>query len=175
MRTARRPTARSRVTRPRTGISTIAGIEAQHIICAVNESRGIAPTVGLAFVNLDTCEVVLCQICDSQTYVRTMHKLHVFSPSQILIVSTAGDPKSKLFAIIEENLRDLDSNIIMLDRRYWAENTGLEYIQQLGFVEDLEAIKIAISGNYFAVCCLAAVRLKIVHHQATRSCLAGRL
>ncbi|KAL2354274.1 muts domain V-domain-containing protein [Cryomyces antarcticus] len=155
-RTGRRNNGRPSTARPRTGASTLVA-EAQQVICAVSESRGISPTVGLAFVNLDTGEAVLSQICDSQTYVRTIHKLMVYSPSEILIVSTAANPKSKLFSIIEENLNDLNSNIVLLDRRYWAETTGLEYIQQLAFAEDVEAIKISIGGNYFAVCCIAAV------------------
>lgn len=153
----RRGTARSRTARSRTGVSTVAGIEAQQVICAISESRGVSPTVGLAFVNLDTCEVVLCEICDSQTYVRTLHKLYVFGASEILIVSTAADPKSKLFAIIEENLIDLDSAITLLDRRYWSEASGWDYINQLAFPEDVNTIKISIAEKYFTVCCIAAV------------------
>ncbi|KAF1845858.1 DNA mismatch repair protein muts [Cucurbitaria berberidis CBS 394.84] len=152
----RRGTGRPSTARPRTGASTIARIEAQHVVCAVAESRGISPTVGLAFVNLDTAEAVLCQICDSQTYVRTVHKLKVYAPSEILIVSTAASPKSKLFSIIEENLEDIDSKLTLLDRRYWAESTAYEYIQSLAFKEDVEAIKISVTGNYYAVCCIAA-------------------
>ncbi|KAK4963762.1 hypothetical protein LTR28_004429 [Elasticomyces elasticus] len=154
-RTRKRGNGCPATARPRTSASTF-GVENQQIICAVNESRGISPTVGLAFVNLDTGEAVLSQICDSQTYVRTIHKLMVYSPSQILIVSTAANPKSKLFAIIEEQLETLQSGIVLLDRSYWAETTGLEYTQQLAFAEDVEAIKISIGGNYFAVCCIAA-------------------
>ncbi|KAF2090836.1 hypothetical protein K490DRAFT_34343 [Saccharata proteae CBS 121410] len=156
-RTGRRNNRRPGTARPTTGASTIARVEAQQVICAISESRGISPTVGLAFVNLDTGEAVLCQICDSQTYVRTMHKLQVYGPSEILIVSTAANPRSKLFSIIEENLEDLNSTITLLDRRYWSETSGLEYIQQLAFADDVEAIKISIGGNYFAVCCIAAV------------------
>jgi len=153
----RRSAGISSTARPRTGASTIARIEAQNVVCAVAESRGISPTVGLAFVNLDTAEAVLCQICDSQTYVRTIHKLKVYSPSEILIVSTAASPKSKLFSIIEENLEDIGSKLTLLDRRYWAESTGHEYIHSLAFKEDVEAIKISVTGNYYAVCCIAAV------------------
>lgn len=142
--------------RPRTAVS-ILGVEAQQIVCAVSESRGVSPTVGLAFVNLETGEAVLSQISDSQTYVRTIHKLMVFSPSDILIVNTAANPTSKLFSIIEENLVDINSKLSLVDRRYFAETTGLDYIQQLALPEDREAIKISISGNYFAVCCFAAV------------------
>lgn len=153
----RRNTGRPSTARPRTGASTIARVENQHVVCAVAESRGISPTVGLAFVNLDTAEAVLCQICDSQTFVRTVHKLRVYGPSEILIVSTAASPKSKLFSIIEENLEDIGSKLTLLDRRYWAESTGYEYIQTLAFKEDVEAIQISVAGNYYAVCCIAAV------------------
>jgi DNA mismatch repair protein MSH4 len=157
-RTGRRSTGRPSTARPRTGLS-ILGAENQEIICAISESRGVSPVVGLSFVNLDTGEAVLSQINDSQTYVRTIHKLIVFNPTTILVVSTASDPKSKLFSIVEDSLDDLDSNIRLLDRRYWAETVGLDYIQQLAFAEDVEAIKIAVSGNYYAVCCFAAVSL----------------
>ncbi|KAK3677810.1 MutS protein msh4 [Recurvomyces mirabilis] len=154
--TARPTTGRPSTARPRTGVATL-GAENQEIVCAVSESRGISPTVGLAFINLDTGEAVLSQVSDSQTYVRTVHKLMVFNPSNILIVSTASNPKSKLFSIIEDSLGDIGSNLTLLDRRYWAETTGLEYLQQLPFSEDVEALKTAVSGNYYAVCCLAAV------------------
>lgn len=155
--TRRGGTGRPSTARPRTGASTIARVEAQQVVCAIAESRGISPTVGLAFANLDTAEAVLCQICDSQTYVRTIHKLKVYGPTEILIVSTAASPKSKLFSIIEENLEEIGSKLTLLDRRYWAESTGFEYISSLAFREDVEAIKISVTGNYYAVCCIAAV------------------
>jgi DNA mismatch repair protein MSH4 len=60
-----------------------------------------------------------------------------------------------MYQVIEENI--LGARIITVDRRYWSEAAGLEYIQQLAFGEDVEAIKVAIGGNYFATCCFAAV------------------
>jgi len=153
--TGHRSRCRPRTGRPRTAASSSGGIELQQIICAISESRGISPTVGLAFINLSTTEAVLCQICDSQTYVRTIQKLGVFAPTELLFMSTAANPKSKLYSIIEENMPDLLISVI--DRKYWAETTGHEYIQQLAFKEDAEAIKVSIGGNYFAACCFAAV------------------
>lgn len=147
---SRPPTAR-----PRTGVSTI-GIENQEIICAIAEARGPTPTVGLAFINLDTGEAVLSQFSDSQTYIKSIHKLMVFNPSNICIVSSSAHPKSKLFSIIEDHLDDIGCNMTLLDRKYWAETVGLEYIQQLGFPEDIESIKTAVTGNYYAVCSFAA-------------------
>lgn len=155
--TSRPVTGRSRTgTRPKTSASSLWGVSNQQIVCAVSESRGISPTVGLAFVNVSTGEAVLSQLSDNQSYVKTIHKLSVFDPSQILVMNTAMNPKSKMCAIIEENLPD--TQVIGLDRRYWAETTGLDYIQQLAFAQDVEAIKVSIGGSYFATCCIAAVR-----------------
>jgi DNA mismatch repair protein MSH4 len=157
-------TSTAHTARPSTGTgcrsragSIIGGGEAQKIVCAISEGRGISPTVGLAFVNISTGEAVLSQVCDNQFYVRTLNKLQVFEPTEILIVSTAAppNPKSKMYQVIEENI--LGARIITVDRRYWSEAAGLEYIQQLAFGEDVEAIKVAIGGNYFATCCFAAV------------------
>lgn len=154
--TRRRSASKSRTSNySRSAVSAAGGVNSQRIICAISESRGISPTVGLAFVNISTGEAVLSQICDTQTYVRTMHKLAVFDPSEILIANTAFNSNSKMLSFIEENVPDI--HITPLDRKYYAETTGLDYIQQLAFVEDVEAIKIAIGGNYFATCCLAAV------------------
>jgi DNA mismatch repair protein MSH4 len=153
---------RSSTTRPSTGRrsragSVIGGGESQQIICAISEGRGISPTVGMAFINISTGEAVLSQICDNQFYARTLNKLQVFEPTEILVVSTAGppNPKSKMFQVVEENI--LGAKITTVDRKHWSETAGLEYIQQLAFVEDAEAIKVAIGGNYFATCCFSAV------------------
>lgn len=158
--TSRPTTSRLNNGRPKTGrrpgtAATTTALGDQEIICAISESRGISPTIGLAFLNLSTSEAVLCQICDSQTYVRTVHKLTVFNPSEILFMSTAADPKSKLYSIIEENLPDVTLTVI--DRKYWAETSGHEYVQQLAFVEDVESLKVSLGGNYFAACCFVAV------------------
>ena len=145
-------TARSRG-RPRTAASTTYGD--QQIICAVSESRGVSPTVGLAFINISSTEAVLCQISDNQTYTKTELKLQVYQPSEILFASTSVQSNSKLHLIIESNLK---MRVQTIDRKYWAETTGMEYIQRLAIKEDLEAIKVCLEANYYATCCLSAVR-----------------
>ncbi|KAG9248419.1 DNA mismatch repair protein-like protein MutS [Calycina marina] len=153
--TSRPGTARPS-TRSRLRAGSVIGGESQKIICAISEGRGVTPTVGLAFVNITTGEAVLSQICDNQFYAKTLNKLLVFDPSEILIVSTAGppNPKSKMFQIVEDNI--IGAKMVVVDRKYWSEHAGLDYIQQLAFVEDVEAIKVAIGGNYFATCCFSA-------------------
>lgn len=140
--------------RPRTAASTL-GSRDQQVICAISESRGISPVVGLAFVNLTTTEAVLCQISDNQTFTRTIHKLVVYEPTELLFMTTAAQPKSKLLNIVEYNIPNL--RITVIDRKYWSETTGLEYIQHLAFKQDVEAIKVSVGGNFYATCCIAAV------------------
>lgn len=148
--TVSRCTGRLPTARPTT---TAASVAAQDIICAVSESRGVSSTVGLAFVNLATAETVLCQICDSQTYVKTIIKIGVFEPSEILFMNSAKE--SKLRYIIQENLPD--PIFTFLDRRWWSEKTALEYMDRLAFPEEVDSLRVTLGGNYFAACCWAAV------------------
>lgn len=152
--TSRMSTSYSRTARPTTTATSVAS---QDIVCAISESRGVSSTVGLAFVNLSTAETALCQICDSQTYVKTIQKIAVFEPTEILFMSTAKD--SKLHRIIKENIQE--TTFTFEDRRYWSDKTGHEYVDRLAFPEDAESIKVTLGGNYFAACCFAAVCL---HH-----------
>ncbi|KAJ5623893.1 hypothetical protein N7510_000202 [Penicillium lagena] len=132
---------------------TATSVAAQDIICAVTESRGVSCVVGLAFINLVTAEAVLCQICDSQTYMKTITKLGVFEPSEILFMNTAKE--SKLCYIVQENLPC--PILTYLDRRCWSDKTAHEYIDHFAFPEDLESLKLILGGHYFAACCFAAV------------------
>lgn len=158
-----RPRTSQSNTVPRTyaknAVSTLGTSNDQQIICAISESRGISPVVGLAFVNLTTSEAVLCQISDNQTYTRTIHKLWVIDPSEILFMNTAAQPASPLYSAVENHKPRLlpHARIIVIDRKYWSESSGQELIQTLAFTQDVEALKVSLSGNFYASCCFAAV------------------
>lgn len=114
-------------------------------------------------MNLTTCETVLCQFTDTQTFARACHKLKVFNPSEVIFASNAQ--ASKLIAIVQENLDVANSGIFMtsIDRKYWSEQSGYEYLSRLAIPDDLEALRLCLSGNYFAVCCFAAVCSKLAY------------
>lgn len=149
------PTRTTTSRRPATArpTTTATSIASQDIVCAVSESRGISSTVGLAFVNLATAEVVLCQICDSPTYVKTVTKIGVFEPNEILFMNTVAE--SKLRFIIQENLPE--PILTFLDRRYWSDRAGQEYLDRLAFSDEADSLKVTLGGSYFAACCFAAV------------------
>lgn len=141
----------------RTAPSTIGGDDGQEVICAVSEARGISPVIGLAFVNLTTSEAVLCQISDNAFYAKTINKIQVFEPVEILMMNTMVIPSSSsnMHNIVKDNCAG--SRIVTVDRKYWSETAGLKYIQELALSEDAETLKVSVGPNYYATCCLAAV------------------
>ncbi|ODV61901.1 MutS family protein MSH4 ASCRUDRAFT_7366 [Ascoidea rubescens DSM 1968] len=58
---------------------------ASKILCSIYESKTISPIVGVCFLNFATSELILSNIQDSQTYVRTIHKLNIYQPTEILV------------------------------------------------------------------------------------------
>lgn len=154
--TARPSTASGRKSRAGT-YSVLGSSEAQSIVCAVSEARGVSPSVGVAFVNVSLGEVVLSQICDNQSYVKTIHKIQMMGPSKIIFMSTACPPtgQSTLFSLVDENIPD--AHLDSFDRSAWSETAGLEYIHDLAFEDDIEPIKVAIQGKYYATASFSAV------------------
>ena len=151
------------------------------IVCAISEGRGVTPTVGICFIHVSTGEVVLSQISDNQFYVRTIHKLQMHEPSRIIMLATSCPPypPSTLYSFIDEHVHQ--SRLVPMDRKSWSEASGLELLQRLASKEDAESIKVAIEGNYYITCSLAAVSPPFVHNTSAiqvltlpRSCRISR-
>jgi DNA mismatch repair protein MSH4 len=131
--------------------------ESNDIICAVSESRGVTPTVGIAIVNLSLGEVTLSQICDNQSYVRTIHKLQLASPSRIVFTPSACPPNqpSTFFSLVERLIPEAE--IACHERSAWSESAGIQYMEDLALEGDIGPLKVATQGKYYAVCCFSAV------------------
>ncbi|KAG6002884.1 hypothetical protein E4U21_002706 [Claviceps maximensis] len=157
-RSASRPStaASSRRSRPGT-LSTILGTnDDQTIICALGEARGVSPLVGMALVNISLGEAILSQICDNQSYVKTIHKLQMANPSRIVFMSTTCPPikDNVLFTLVNELIPD--ARVELVDRPAWSETDGLEYINNLAFESDVDPIKVAVVGKFYSVSSFAA-------------------
>ncbi|TXC11022.1 hypothetical protein FocTR4_00006308 [Fusarium oxysporum f. sp. cubense] len=138
--------------------SSILGFsEAQTIVCAVSEARGVSPAVGIAFVNVSLGEAVISQICDNQSYVKTIHKIQLSAPSRILFMTTACPPNnpSTLFSLIQDLIPE--TQIDAMERSAWSETEGLEYIHNLAFKDDIKPLKVATQGKFYAISSLAAL------------------
>lgn len=51
------------------------------------------------------------------------------------------------------------SRIVPYDRKHWSEADGLEGIRKFASREDAETVKVALQGNFYTTCALAAVGL----------------
>lgn len=155
--------ASGRKSRPGT-LSTILGTnDDQTVVCAIGEARGVLPLVGVALVNITLGEATLSQICDNQSYVKTIHKLQMANPSRMVFMSTACPPirDNVLFTLVNELIPD--ARIELMDRSAWSETDGLEYLHNLAFGSDIDPIKVAVDGKYYSVSSFAAVRVSKGH------------
>ncbi|KAF9261928.1 hypothetical protein L218DRAFT_980745 [Marasmius fiardii PR-910] len=152
--------------RPQTAAST--RYEGSYII-TILEGRGIAREVGIAAIDMDTGRVVLVQLADCQTYVKTLHQLHLHQPSMILVPDTflsahdkgrARRNNQSTTSILVELLREEFQGIPLetIPRKYWNEETGLEFIQQLCIDDEERAGTIlAVSSKYYALSASSAL------------------
>ncbi|KAE8211139.1 hypothetical protein CF327_g5083 [Tilletia walkeri] len=115
-------------------------------ICAVIETRGIGREVGIAVLDQDTGRVTLCQLADTQTYIKTIQHLSLTGVAVLLAPgnaqnSAAGSAllgerfsqathgqNSVLLQCIEEAFGVGPTHI---HRRHWNEKEGAAYIQRL--------------------------------------------
>lgn len=165
---SRPSTPSGRRSRRGTTPSILGQSESNDIICALSESRGVTPTVGIAKVNLSLGEVTLSQICDSQSYVRTIHKLQLASPTRIVFTPSACPPNapSTLFSLVKELIPEAE--IACHERSAWSESAGIEYMEALALDGDIGPLKVATQGKYYAVCCLSAVGHGIVYFSTVK-------
>lgn len=127
------------------------------VICSVYEGKSaIDIKVGLCFFNLATSEIIMSTILDSQTYIRTIHKIHVFEPFEILVPQQyLSASTKKLVAILKSNIGP-DIKIVGFDKKHFNDAEGLETIEKFAFEKDLSYLKQELGDKYHALRALAA-------------------
>lgn len=179
-RSGTRPsTASGHKSRTTTTSSILGLVEQQNIVCALGESCGVTPSVGVAFVSISLGEATLSQICDNQSYVKTIHKLQMLSPSRILFRSSVCPPNSPstLFSLVQELVPEARCDA--LDRSAWSEHAGMDFIHKLAAPDDLEPVKFALQGKYYSTCSFAAVAAhscpRVVFYPLLTSCVGHEI
>ncbi|KAK7204668.1 DNA mismatch repair protein Msh4 [Myxozyma melibiosi] len=143
--------------RPYSAMSNATSTAATRVICAITQGRGVAATVGMCFFSIDTGECILSEIVDTQTYVRTVNKLAVCMPVEVLVPSTTLEAPAggMLVKVIQENFPNL--KVTGVSRNFYNEAEGKRYIQELSFKDDLDSISMLVMSKFYAVCAAAAV------------------
>ncbi|KIJ98256.1 hypothetical protein K443DRAFT_104257 [Laccaria amethystina LaAM-08-1] len=162
-------TSQSRPTtaRPQTAAST--KHEGSYVI-ALLEGRGVSREVGIAALDKDTGKVMLVQVADCQTYVKTLHQMHLHNPCLILVPDTFLSAPDA--ALVPSGKRSASTSLLIeyigeefpgiqvesVGRRYWNDSCGLEFILQLCVEDDERAGTIlAVSNKYYALSAACAL------------------
>ncbi|XP_022528593.2 mutS protein homolog 4 isoform X4 [Astyanax mexicanus] len=127
------------------------------VIVAVVEGRGLARgEIGLSSINMKSPELVLSQFADTGTYAKVITKLHILMPLEILMPDTASEKGqgTKLFNLITENVPSVSFTAIQ--RKYFNERKGLEYIQQL-CAPEFSTVLMEVQTKYYCLASAAAL------------------
>nr|XP_044605404.1 mutS protein homolog 4 isoform X3 [Equus asinus] len=134
--------------------SSAVSAHSSSVIVAVVEGRGLARgEIGMASIDLKSPQIILSQFADNTTYAKVITKLKILSPLEIIMSNTAcvvGN-STKLFTLITENFKNV--NFTTIQRKYFNETKGLEYIEQLCIAE-FSTVLMEVQSKYY---CLAAV------------------
>nr|XP_056701237.1 mutS protein homolog 4 [Euleptes europaea] len=140
-----------------TSSSSVSVHNAASVIVAVIEGRGLARgEVGMASIDLKNPEVVLSQFADNTTYAKVITKLRILTPLEIIMSNTACDAgnATKLFSLITENFKNVTFTTVQ--RKYFSETKGLEYIEQL-CTPEFSTVLMEIQSKYYCLAAVAAV------------------
>ncbi|XP_059143835.1 mutS protein homolog 4-like, partial [Physella acuta] len=149
---SRTPRVRSASNTPYTTSSTVSIDHYSSSIAALVEGRGHARgEVGITSLDLKESVLVLSQFSDSQTYTKTLAKLHHINPMEILLPNTLCESgaNSKLFSLLTNHFPNVTKSAVQ--RRYYNEAKGLFYIKNL-CASEYHSIELQISNKYY---CLA--------------------
>ncbi|XP_068095301.1 mutS protein homolog 4 isoform X2 [Hyperolius riggenbachi] len=137
-----------------TPTSSTSAQSAASVIVAIVEGRGHARgEIGMASLDLKNPDVVLSQFADSSIYVKVITKLRILAPLEILMSNTACESgrTTELYHLVTNNFKDVSFTAVQ--RKYFNETKGLEYIEQL-CAPEFRTVLMEVQSKYY---CLAAV------------------
>uniref|UniRef100_A0A3Q2PPU5 DNA mismatch repair protein n=1 Tax=Fundulus heteroclitus TaxID=8078 RepID=A0A3Q2PPU5_FUNHE len=135
-------------------VSTVSGAS---VIVAIVEGRGLARgEIGMASIDLKCPELVLSQFADTGTYAKVITRIHILMPVEILMPDTASEKGkgTKLFKLISENFPGV--TFTGVQRKYYNEKKGLEYIQQL-CAPEFATVLMEVQAKYYCLATAAAL------------------
>ncbi|XP_057379025.2 mutS protein homolog 4-like [Daphnia carinata] len=128
-----------------------------NVIVGLVHGRGFARNeVGMAAINLTACELHLCQMTDSHGFVKTLTKMNLFRPTEVLMPDTALVPGSP--SPLAQAVSRFDADIVMtaVNRGAFNDTEGIHCVQKLAVVDHLN-ILVLIEQKYYALASVSAL------------------
>ena len=120
--------------------------------------------MGLASISLSSPTLILCQFSDTRTYLRTLTKIAILNPSDIITPNgqssfSNNDPSAtKLYDEITEKFPG--ASMTQVHRKYFSETRGLQMVKHLCAME-YSSVELQLRHKYYALSA-AACLLKYV-------------
>ncbi|KAM6397037.1 mutS protein homolog 4 isoform 5-T5 [Pluvialis apricaria] len=140
-----------------TSSSAVSAHTVASVVVAVVEGRGLARgEVGMASIDLKNPQVILSQFADNTTYAKVITKLKILTPLEIIMSNTACDVgnTTKLFSLITEHFKNVTFTTVQ--RKYFNETKGLEYIEQL-CASEFSTVFMEVQSKYYCLAAAAAL------------------
>ncbi|XP_074639659.1 mutS protein homolog 4-like [Acropora palmata] len=137
--------------------SATPGMPSSSVVVAIVEGRGLAKgEIGMASIDLKKPELVLSQFSDNQTYVKVLTRLQILEPLEIIMPNTACENGnlSTLFKLLSDQLPY--TNLSAIQRRYFNEAKGLEYVKQL-CVPEYNTVEMEVASKYYCLATASAL------------------
>lgn len=107
------------------------------IACIYENPKGIATKIGMSVLNYTTGELTVTEYIDSQIFIRTINRLHIFEPNEILIPVTSVKPiLSKMATLLKLNVKQNGTRnnssvkIIEMTSKSFDSNQGLNDLEK---------------------------------------------
>ncbi|CCK71151.1 MutS family protein MSH4 KNAG_0G00950 [Huiozyma naganishii CBS 8797] len=130
----------------------------ERILCTIFEStKDVNSTIGLCILNFSTGELILSEFIDSQIFIRTVHKIQIYEPTEILLPNTSFSPTySKLATILKLNTPD-SVKISEVTSKYFNKQNGQDAISKYSIDEETKKVNLLhVLDKNFALCALSA-------------------
>ena len=119
----------------RTRIGTVQNVaeildnQPEKIICSIFENKSATETkVGICAINFNLGTLTFSEFIDSQIYIRVIHKLQIYNPTEIVIPTTStGQTDSKLVSVIKYNVPEA-AKITSIPLKLFDDREGLRNI-----------------------------------------------
>ncbi|CAL1285489.1 unnamed protein product [Larinioides sclopetarius] len=126
-------------------------------LVAIVEGRGIARgEIGMACIDIKNPVLLLSQFADTQAYLRLAIQLNVLKPLEVVMPNTSLEygSKTKLICRIKELFPEMTT--VTVQRKYFNETKGLQYIQEL-CASEYKTVEIEVSPKYYCLAACAAL------------------
>ncbi|KNE71791.1 hypothetical protein AMAG_16098 [Allomyces macrogynus ATCC 38327] len=124
--------------------------------------------MGLCAVDLASGQCMVTHFADTRALPRTLHRLTVFPPSQLIVPSSLYTPtKSELALLLEESI-DPDVEIVPIDKQHFSATKGQATLRHMGLADDVQALELTLAaqGAAFAAISAAFTFLEVTHAMA---------